>query len=795
MLTVYNCIVDEHDLRLVILAALVCTLASMAAMNLLHQVLRSRDRLRAFWLGVSAVSIGFGIWATHFIAMLAFSPSLPTAYDGLLTGASLVVAIVLTGFGMWAATAQQKLDNRLAGGALIGCGITAMHFTGMAAFEVPGHLAWDPVLVAAALAAAAGFGAAAVCVGLARSDWRARVCGALLLTVAICSLHFTAMAAVSILPDASVEISQSAATPFWLAVAVAIASFVILVITALALWIDLRDQQRSRLEVTRMQGLADAAVEGLIVCDGQEVATANASFLALADVSAKAIAGRPLATFFPHRAVLDRLEAGLSEVFEAELTLPDGGAVPVELISRPVSYAGRPHVAVAVRDIRQRKANEADIHRLAHHDSLTGLPNRRSFATRLDAELDRMAGQSGKYLALLCLDLDRFKEVNDLFGHAAGDAMLQKVARCASRVLDDGHMLARLGGDEFAVIVPGLAAPASASVVAEAILKALREDSQTAQSDGLASTSIGIAIYPTDASEPEVLLSHADTALYRAKAEGRNTYRFYEPKMGVEARDRRLMEHELRHAMTRGEFHLVYQPQKLLDSGEVVGFEALLRWTHPERGNVSPALFVPIAEENGIIIQIGHWVMETACRAAASWEKPLTIAVNVSAVQLHQTDFARSVETILAKTGLAAHRLEIEITETALVRDMSRALASLRQLKELGVKVAMDDFGTGYSSLSNLRAFPFDKIKIDGSFIRSVDTNEQAATIVRAVLGLGKGLGLPVLAEGVETASELRFLAAEACTIGQGYYLGRPAALETFAEAEPHAADDASRAA
>lgn len=795
MLTVYNCIVEEHDLRLVLLAALVCMLASITAMNLLRQVLRSGGRLRAFWLAVSAVSVGFGIWATHFIGMLAFSPSVPSAYDGLLTGASLIVAIVLTGLGMWAATAQPKLDNHLAGGALIGSGITAMHFTGMAAFDVQGRLTWDPVLVAAALTAAVGFGMAAIRIGLASKGRKARVCGALLLTVAICSLHFTAMAAVSILPDASIEIPQSAVKPTWLAMAVAVASFVVLVITALALWLDIRDQQRSRLEATRMQGLADAAVEGLIVCDGEEIATANASFLALAGVVTGTIDGHALSAFFPERIVLDRLAAGLSEVFEAEMSLSAGGTIPVELISRPVSYAGRPHVAVAVRDIRRRKANEADIHRLAHHDSLTGLPNRRSFAARLDAEFDRMASQPDKYLALLCLDLDRFKEVNDLFGHAAGDAMLQKVARCASRVLGDGQMLARLGGDEFAVIVPGLADPAAASVTAEAILTALRDDNQTAQSDGLASTSIGIAIYPTDSSDPEVLLSHADTALYRAKADGRNTYRFFEPTMGVEARERRLMEHELRHAMARGEFHLVYQPQKLIDSGEVVGFEALLRWTHPGRGNVSPSLFVPIAEESGIIVQIGHWVMETACLAAASWEKPVTIAVNVSAIQLHQPDFARSVQAILFRTGLAPHRLEIEITETALVRDMNRALGTLRQLKALGIKVAMDDFGTGYSSLSNLRAFPFDKIKIDGSFIRSVDTNEQAATIVRAVLGLGKGLGLPVLAEGVETASELRFLAAEACAIGQGYYLGRPAALETFAETEPQVADDTPRAA
>lgn len=794
MLTVYNCIVAEHDLRLVLLAALVCTLASLAAMNLLHQVLRSRGKLRAFWLAVSAVSIGFGIWSTHFIAMLAFTPGIPSAYNAMLTAASLIAAIVLTGFGMWAATARRSLENHLAGGALIGSGIAAMHYTGMAAFDVQGQLSWNPSLVAVSLIAAGAFGAAAVFVGLRRAVWKMRLAGALLLTLAICSHHFTAMAAVSILPDASVVISQSAIEPLSLAFSVAIASIIILVFTAIALWVDIRDQQRSKLEAARMRGLADAAVEGLIVCDGECVTTANESFLALVGTSAHAIIGRSLSTFFPDRAVLDRLAASQSTVFEAEICL-DGETIPVELISRPVDYAGKPSIAVAVRDIRQRKADEADIRRLAHHDSLTGLPNRLSFTARLEAEIGLMAGKGGKHLAVLCLDLDRFKEVNDLFGHAAGDAMLQKVARCASRVLGEGQMLARLGGDEFALIAPDLDDPMAASRIAEAILAALKDDNQTASSDGLASTSIGIALYPSDATERETLLSYADAALYRAKAEGRNTYRFYEVAMGVEARERRLMEHELRHAMARGQFHLVYQPQKLLDSGEVVGFEALLRWVHPERGSVSPSTFVPIAEDSGIIVQIGHWVMDTACRAAAAWDRPLTIAVNVSAVQLHQADFARSVHEILLKTGLPPHRLEIEITETALVRDMNRALATLRRLKGLGIKVAMDDFGTGYSSLSNLRAFPFDKIKIDGSFIRSVDTNEQAATIVRAVLGLGKGLGLPVLAEGVETINELRFLSAEACQIGQGYFLGRPAALETFVETEPVKVGAAEKAA
>ena len=250
--------------------------------------------------------------------------------------------------------------------------------------------------------------------------------------------------------------------------------------------------------------------------------------------------------------------------------------------------------------------------------------------------------------------------------------------------------------------------------------------------------------------------------------------------MGAEVRERRLLEHDLRHAIARSELRLAYQPQQDIRSRTTTGFEALLRWKHPTRGEISPAVFIPIAEETGVILEIGDWVMKTACRDAAAWTQPLTVAVNVSAVQLYNADFVKELHQILLETGLPPRRLEIEITETALVRDFTRALATLRQIKALGIRIAMDDFGTGYSSLSNLRAFPFDKIKIDGSFVRSVHSNDQAATIVRAVLGLGRGLGLPVLAEGVETAAELQFLQDEFCDEAQGYLLGRPAAIDSF---------------
>ncbi|MGX8011736.1 bifunctional diguanylate cyclase/phosphodiesterase [Mesorhizobium sp. ORM8.1] len=784
MLTVYNCIVNKHDLRLVALAALICGISSFFAVNLLRHVEQSTSRNRYTWLLIAATSTGFGIWATHFIAMIAFTPGIPNAYNAELSVLSLAASVILTAAGMWIATVRGGTDDYLVGGAVLGAGIAAMHYTGMAAFEVEGRIVWNPLLVAVSLASGMALAALAMLVVLRRPSTLSTVAGAILLTLAICTLHFIAMAAVSIYPDSSIKISKYTIEPMSQAFAAATASLIILVLSASALWIDLRFR-RHRAEAERMHGLANAAVEGLIVCDGDRIVSANDSMAALSGIPAGLLNTMTLGDLFGER-IVTGIISGNGQAQEADIRGRSENPIPVELIARSIDYCGKPHLVVAVRDIRERRQAEQEIMRLAHYDPLTGLANRRNFTGRLEAEIAASArggkaGGKGGQLALMLLDLDRFKEVNDLFGHAAGDAVLQKVAHCASSVLRHGQMLARLGGDEFAIIAPDLPDPRAAGRIAEAMLLALRQENRLSPG-GMVSASIGIALYPLDADEQAALISHADTALYRAKAEGKDTYRYFEASMGAEARDRRSLEQDLRQAVARGEFSLVYQPQKEISSGRMLGFEALIRWHHPERGDVAPSAFIPIAEDSGAIAQIGEWVLATACAEAASWTNPLTVAVNVSAVQLHSPDFSRKVHEVLLRSGLAAGRLELEITETALVKDMPRALATLRQIKALGVRVAMDDFGTGYSSLSNLRAFPFDKIKIDGSFIKSVDRNDQVATIVRAVLGLGRGLGLPVLAEGVETLGELRFLDAEDCQIGQGYYLGRPGPIEAFGE-------------
>ncbi len=677
MLTVYNCIVAQHDLRLVGLAAIICALASLTAINLLQHVRKSTGQTRNVWLWISAIATGFGIWATHFIAMLAFSPGMPSGYNITLTFVSLVAAIILTGIGLAVALAPTLPGAAWLGGAIVGGGIATMHYTGMAAFEIQGRLIWDPALVAASIVLGAVIGAAALPMGLRDGSLKSKIGGALLLTVAICSHHFTAMAAVSIIPDPTFDVSTSALPAGWLAIAVALASFGIILLALTGLALDIRDRRRVGLEADRMRGLANAAVEGLLVCDGETIVAANNSFASLAGLAIDKMVGARLETCIPDEAARAKLLERPNLPIEAELRGVDGSAIPVELILRPVDFAGKQHHAIAVRDLRARKQAEQHIRFLAHHDALTGLPNRNSFNKKLDQQIETLLG-TGRQVAVLCLDLDRFKDVNDLFGHATGDTLLQTVAKCVTGVLDQDQMMARLGGDEFAIIMPGLSDPTVAGRLAENILEAIRAESAETTTGALVSASIGIAICPNDATDRQTLMSHADTALYLAKNEGRDTYRFFEASMGLAVRDRRQLEHDLRHAIARHEFELAYQPQKDIKTGDIVGFEALIRWNHPTRGSVKPDTFIPIAEDSGAILAIGEWVMRTACREAASWTRPLILAVNVSAVQLYNANFALLVHDTLFRSGLPAQRLELEITETALVRDLNRALATLR---------------------------------------------------------------------------------------------------------------------
>ena len=771
----------RYDAPFLAVAVVLCFLATLALVNLNDHAAAARGRARAAWLAVAGVTGGAGIWATHFFAMLGLITGLRSGYDWVPLAAALLAAVGGAVAGLAVAARVPGRSGAAAGGALIGAGAVAMHACGMVGYEVAGAMEFDVRLLALATVLAVGLSAAAMAVGC-RGGLRGRLACATLLALAVCSHHLLALKAIAILPDPRLGVPQGALAPDQLVVPVAAASLLILLLAVVALGADLRLRRRAAAEVRRMTSLADAAVEGLMICDGDRVVTANTSFSLLSGFSSAEVAGMALADLLPDAASRDAWPRRGGTPVETALLSRDGRRVPVEVLVNDIDFAGKRHQVIALRDLAARKRAEDSIRFLAHHDALTGLPNRALFDARLDEAVEG-AGRRGRGFAVLCLDLDRFKEINDLFGHGIGDEALMAFARALAGFARGGRLAARLGGDEFALLLPDVGEPAAAGRVALDLLEVLAELNRERGSGPALATSIGVALYPGDGEDRQHLLNAADTALYRAKAEGRGTHRCYEAGMGAEVRGRRLMEHQLRSALARREMSLVYQPQLAVASGAVVGFEALLRWTQPDRGAVSPALFIPVAEESGAILQIGEWVLRTACAEAATWTVPLRIAVNVSAVQLHAPGFAESVEAIVAETGIDPRRLELEVTETALIRDITRALAALTRLKRLGVKIAMDDFGTGYSSLSNLRAFPFDRIKIDGSFVQSVDANEQAAAIVRAILGLGRGLDLAILAEGVETKAELGFLGAELCDEVQGYLLGRPAPIETFAAA------------
>ena len=554
----------------------------------------------------------------------------------------------------------------------------------------------------------------------------------------------------------------------------------------------LQIQSRQKLETQKLQ--LDAALtnmsQGLLMFDSSErIVVCNSRYIEMYRLSSQVVKpGCSLRELLKHRVAagsflsedpdryLSELRALLAQGKTVSRTteLTDGRVIAVS--NRPMEDGGW---VATHEDVTEAKQTEQRILQMAHHDKLTGLPNRAAFNEYFAATLERSA-TSGEQFAILSVDLDRFKEANDVYGHSVGDALLRQVARRLQEAAR-GTFLARVGGDEFAVVVSAGPQPAAAATLAERLLAAFADEFEIEDQRIQISLTIGGAVYPTDGADAKTLMVNVDAALYRAKSEMRGVVVFFEPEMSARLRERHALQQDLRSAIARGELLLHYQPQVRM-TGEMIGFEVLARWQCPKRGMVSPGTFIPIAEENGLIIPLGEWVLRAACCEAASWPRPLTIAVNISPIQFHHGDLPRLVHSILLETGLAPSRLELEITEGVFINDFSHGVSILRRLKSLGVQIALDDFGTGYSSLSYVHSFPFDKIKIDQTFIGDLRHSRHSMAIVRAVIGLGHSLNMPVLAEGVETQAQRGVLMKEGCDEAQGYFFGRPLPIAEQAE-------------
>jgi diguanylate cyclase (GGDEF)-like protein len=774
MSRIYTCLTEAHDPWLLALAVSICLLGAGTTVMLLQRLALAKGLSRGGWLMISAIAAGAFIWCTHFIGMLAFDPGMLLAFDLLRTLYSLMLAALGCGAAFALASGGWR-HGPLMGGAALGLAIGLMHYAGMTAYGGGSILSFDALLVGLSLMLGVLCGSLALPAAL-RGDspgWRRLLEGAGWLSLAILSLHLTGMAALTVLP--AEPSSLASALRAELALTVAAVGLLVLAAAAAAWMIDHRGHVESE---GRLRRLADSAVEGLAITRNGRIIEANDAFVALSGERQRDnLLGLPLpGERLSLRDAIPGLEDGIVRR-EGWFHHPDGTALEVEVTVR--DDAPEPGLQIfALSDLRERREHERRILHLAMHDPLTGLPNRARFAQRLDQIL-RHAGrqQPPQSLALLHLGFDRFKHVNDLHGHAGGDALLRGIGRRISVALPPKAFAARLGGDEFGVLLPFQ----EQVEVFELILRleqAVAEPNYIGDGEVSITASTGIALFPADSSQGEELRAQADFAMRRAKeAPGRGMH-FYQAKMDEAQRQRLRMASEMGDALQEGQFCLFAQIQMDIRTGLPCGHEMLLRWLHPQRGLVPPGDFIPTAEENGMILPIGDWVLREACRLAVENPELGKVAVNLSPVQFSQADLPRQVASALAESGLPPARLELEITESTLMQDPTRTLKMLEEIKAAGVKVVIDDFGTGYSSLATLRSFPFDKIKLDRKFLAEAEDSPAAIAILRAVIGIGRGLGIPVLAEGVETKAQLELLHSEGCDEAQGFLFGRPEPLQ-----------------
>lgn len=675
-------LVSQYDQILVVVSFIVAILASYTALNMAGRVSTSSGSSSWVWLTGGGVAMGIGIWAMHFIGMLAMDISMHLSYDPLLTAISMLIAISASWFALWLVSDNElTMLHLLPGSFVMGMGIVAMHYTGMAALKVEPAIIWDMfwVAISVIIALTASFAALWLTFRLryeAAQVALMRFGAAILMGLAIAGMHYSGMMAAKF-PDQE-PMSHHGVNGNWLAVLVSVVAFSILGITLLVSMLDARLQART-----------------------------------------------------------SQLASSLAE---------------------------------ANRELAQ----------LALHDTLTRLPNRVLLEDRLDQAINK-ARHEGSFFALMFMDLDGFKTVNDAYGHDVGDKLLVAVAERLKQQLNGQYTLARMGGDEFVLLID-ISAPDEAAALAGSLVRVIDKPFNIDPYDMMVTLSVGIALYPHDGKNERELMFNADAAMYHTKHMGRNGYHFFQPSMNTLAQTQLQLMNDLWLATERKEFRLVYQPKFQAPAGPIIGFEALLRWQHPKRGMLSPDVFLPLAEKTGLIVPLGNWVIDEACRQLSEWRKQgninWSVAVNLSTLQFEQPSLVQTIMDSLQKHGVPPDTLILEVTETTAMTNPDESVRVLTELTDAGVQASIDDFGTGYSSLLYLKRLPACELKIDRAFVRELSSDGDDATIVSAIIALAKTLNLKVVAEGVETAEQQAFLTELGCNTLQGYLLGRPVTPE-----------------
>jgi diguanylate cyclase (GGDEF)-like protein/PAS domain S-box-containing protein len=819
---------ESFRFNLVALSVLIAVVASYTAFGFSDVLIASTGRRRRLWLAAGAFSMGFGIWSMHYLGMVAFHLPVQVSYYLPMVAVSLAAAVFASGAALLSVVEQPRSRARFATGAiLMGGGIAVMHYTGMAAMRMQAAAHYDLRVVALSILISIAFSAIAIKIAidireLGRNRTLARGAGATVMGLGIAAVHYTGMFAMHF-TGMSMPLDRhwTVGVPSLSVISVAGTAALVLAAALISTSIDRYLSQEAALKseiLGQLQeanalraAIVDSALLAIISTDRNGIIqSVNHAAEQMLGYSASEIVGKMsllelhdpteieeqairLSVQLKYGIPAD-LEAVTTSTGEQKLDERDwtyfckgGRRLPVRLSVSPLRGQDREDrgFLVIAQDISAQKSAEHSIRHLALHDPLTGLPNRALLEEQIARSL-ALAGRHKLQVALAVIDLDRFKHINDNLGRLAGDEILLALSRRLTDTVRASDMVVRLGSDEFVILMPGIEHPRQSNDVMQRVHQSLSEPVLFEGQELYVTPSIGISAFPGDGHDLNTLLRKADRAMYKAKSRGRNSIAVFSSEFEKEASSLLAMDSALRRAIKRNEFFLVYQPIFHIPSGQISGVEALIRWQQPDGSVLSPAGFIPLAEETGLILKIGEWVLRTACAQAGLFSRaagvPLRMAVNISPCQFREPALLDAVKETLESSGIRPNQLEIEITEGVLLDESDEAEETILRIRNMGVQIAMDDFGTGYSSLGYLKRFPIDRLKIDRSFVTGMESTQNDLALTAAVIKMGHSLNAKVTAEGVETALQWKYLCEQGCDDAQGFHLAKPMRAEQLVE-------------